>query len=354
MNKFAFVVHPLEFEDIKKRWPILRLLPDSILKSSMKYLPPFKIADFKKFESKSGVETEGCFITCPLTSQQLLNLNQAEVVDKIIASCQKAKNFGADIVGLGAFTAIVGEKGKQVAQRVDIPVTTGNSYTVAIALRAIELACDILGQHLGDKKILVIGAAGSIGKISSLLLADKVKKILLADINESAVDKLGLEIAKKTKTEVVTSNKIEKLLPEADIVLAVSSAINTLVKPELFKRGAIVCDVARPRDIGREVLAKRDDILVLDGGIVSLPGEVRFDFNFGFPVGTVYACMAETMILALEDKCINYSLGSNLELERILEIDRLALKHGFNLSSLRCQNQEISLNKINKIRQLVN
>lgn len=354
MNKFAFIVHPLEFEDIKKRWPILRLLPDSVLKSSLQYLPPFKIADFKKFKSKAGVETKGWFIICPLTSKQLVTLNEAEVVDKIVASCQKAKKLGADIVGLGAFTAIVGDKGKKVAQRVDIPVTTGNAYTVATALKSIELACDIIGQKLEEKNVLVIGAAGSIGKISSLLLADKVKKILLADINEAAVDKLGLEIVKKTKTEVVTSNEIEKLLPEADIVLAVSSAIDTLVNPESFKSGAIVCDVARPRDIGQEVLTERDDILVLDGGIVSLPGEVKFNFDFGFPVGTVYACMAETMILALEDKCVSYSLGSNLKLKKILEIDRLALKHGFSLSSLRCQSQEISLNKINKIRQLVN
>ncbi len=354
MNKFAFIVHPLEFEDIKQRWPILRLLPDRFLKLFLKNLPAFKIASFKEFESKIKAKTKGCFITCPLTSKQLVTLNQAEVVDKIVASCQKAKKLGADIVGLGAFTAIVGDKGEKVAQRVDIPVTTGNSYTVAIALKSIELACDILGQQLEQKKVLVIGAAGSIGKISSLLLADKVKKILLADINELAVDELGLEIAKKTKTEVITSNKIEELIPEADIILSVSSAVNTLINPKLLKVGSIVCDVARPRDIGKEVLAKRDDVLVLDGGIVSLPGEVKFDFDFGFPAGTVYACMAENMILALEDKCINYSLGANLELEKIIEIDRLALKHGFNLASLRCQNQEISLNKINKIRQLVN
>ncbi len=354
MNRFAFIVHPLEFTDIKERWSALRFVPDRILKATMQSLPPFKIADFKELKSKTGVKTKGGFILCPLTSKQILNSNETKVIDKIVASCKKAEKLGADIIGLGAFTAIVGNKGRKVSQRVDIPITTGNSYTVATALKSIELACNIIGQQLKQKKVLVIGAAGSIGKISSLLLADKVKKILLADINETAVDELGLEIAKRTKTEVITSSKSENLVPEADIILTVSNAVNTLVDPKLFKSGAIVCDVARPRDIGQEVLAQRDDILVLDGGIVSLPGEVEFNFDFGFPNGTVYACMAETMILALENKCISYSLGADLELEKILEIERLALKHGFNLASLRCQNQEISLNKINKIRQLVN
>ena len=46
------------------------------------------------------------------------------------SSWQKAEKLGAKIVGLGAFTAVVGDAGITVARNLNIPVTTGNSYTV--------------------------------------------------------------------------------------------------------------------------------------------------------------------------------------------------------------------------------
>ena len=50
-----------------------------------------------------------------------------------------------------------------------------------------------------------------------------------------------------------------------------------------------------------QVEKSRDDVLVIDGGMVEVPGKVDFHFDFGFPPGKAYACMAETMILVLED-----------------------------------------------------
>ena len=75
----------------------------------------------------------------------------------------------------------------------------------------------------------------------------------------------------------------------------------------------------------------------LDGyfAIVSdVPGEVDFHFDFGLAPGRAYACMAETMVLALEERCESYSLGKQMQPERVHEIARLARKHGFKLSEL--------------------
>ena len=53
---------------------------------------------------------------------------------KIIKAGKVAEKLGAKIVGLGAFTSIVGDAGVTVANNLNIAVTTGNSYTVATAL----------------------------------------------------------------------------------------------------------------------------------------------------------------------------------------------------------------------------
>jgi predicted amino acid dehydrogenase len=44
--------------------------------------------------------------------------------------------------------------------------------------------------------------------------------------------------------------------------------------PNTCSPGSVVCDVARPRDVSAMVAAVRDDILVIDGGMVDVPGPV--------------------------------------------------------------------------------
>jgi fatty aldehyde-generating acyl-ACP reductase len=92
------------------------------------------------------------------------------------------------------------------------------------------------------------------------------------------------------------------VLAEAQLILTVTSAIHDVIRPEHLQPGSVVCDVARPRDVSAMVAAVRDDILVIDGGMVDVPGPVDFHFNFGFPPGKAYACMAETIALALEGR----------------------------------------------------
>ena len=52
-----------------------------------------------------------------------------------------AQDLGAKVVGLGAFTAVIGDAGITVSNNVDVAVTTGNSYTVATALESYCKGC---------------------------------------------------------------------------------------------------------------------------------------------------------------------------------------------------------------------
>ena len=132
-------------------------------------------------------------------------------------------------------------------------------------------------------------------------------------------------------------------LREAQIIIAVTSAIEAIIQPDHVKRGAVVCDVSRPRNASRALAEQRDDVLVIDGGAVAVPGEgFDFGFDFGFPPGLSYACMAETMILALEGRFEDYSLGPEMRLEQVREMGALAEKHGFRLAGFRCFERTVS------------
>src|SRR6266536_3099508 len=157
-----------------------------------------------------------------------------------------------------------------------------------------------------------------------------------------------MELSERTvyRKIIQTGKLAEKLgadiLGEVQLILTVTSAIHDVIRPEYLQPGSVVCDVARPRDVSAMVAAARDDILVIDGGMVDVPGPVNFHFNFGFPPGKAYACMAETIALALEGRFEDYTLGKHLTRARVEEINRIAKKHGFHLSGFRSFEREVT------------
>jgi predicted amino acid dehydrogenase len=136
------------------------------------------------------------------------------------------------------------------------------------------------------------------------------------------------------------------------MVIAVSSATDVLIEPEDLRPGAVVCDVARPRNVSAAVYEKRNDVLVIDGGVIRVPGEnVDFGFNFGFPPKHAEACIAETIILALERRFECFTLGADIRLDQVEEITRLAHKHGFEVAGFRRFERAIPDEEVERIRR---
>jgi len=135
---------------------------------------------------------------------------------------------------------------------------------------------------------------------------------------------------------------------QADAIITVSSAGKELILPEHLRAGAVVCDVARPRDVSVRVSKERPDVLVIEGGVVKVPGNVEFNFRFGFPEKTAYACMSETMMLALEGRVENFTLGKDVTVEQVDEINRIAHKHGFDLAGYRSFERAVDDAAINR------
>ena len=133
--------------------------------------------------------------------------------------------------------------------------------------------------------------------------------------------------------------------------MTISSATHAIIEPHYLKPGSVICDVARPRDVSKQVANARNDVLVIDGGMVNVPGNPDFNFDFGFPPGKAYACMAETMALALEGKFEDYTVGKNIERRRVDEITSICNKHGFRLSGFRSFEKAVSAEQINKVRK---
>jgi len=350
MGDFAFIIHPIELDDVFRKFKFMRKWPASIVEGIIKLVPPFKVSEITGVRSQYA-ETSGYFVTCPLTSKQMVELPEEVVINKIIKTGKVAEKLGAKIVGLGAMTAVIGDAGITIAKNLNIAVTTGNSYTVATALQGTKKAAALMGIDLAQAEVLVIGATGSIGSVCARILARDVRFLTLLARDRNKLNHLAARILRDTGLAVKVSTDIKRSVQKADIIITVSGSAEALIDVMDLKPGAVVCDVARPRDVSKRAVELRNDILVIEGGVVDVPGEVDFGFNFGFPPRTSYACMAETMLLALEKRFEPFTLGRDLSVAQVDEITRIAEKHNFKISGFRSFERAISDEEIATIRQ---
>ena len=352
MERFAFLIHPISVrKDAARKYPILQYFPERLVEEMVRHMRPKVVSHITGVQSSTGAQAEGWFVGCPLTPRQFLELDQQFVTRKIIQSAEVAQELGAKIVGLGAYTSIAGDGGITVDRSVDIAVTTGNSYTCFTAIEGTRRGAQLMGIDPRQACVAVVGATGSIGRVCAHLMADDgVGELLLLGRDETRLQEVASELP--SGTVVRTSTDLNTMLPFADIIITVTSAVETLIEPRHLKPGAVVCDVARPRDVSVRVAQERDDVLIIEGGVVAVPGsDVDFHFNFGFPARTSYACMAETMILTLAGRYESFSLGKELELSRVREIGQLAAEHGFTLAGFRSFERAVTDEQIANIRQ---
>lgn len=341
VHRFAFVIHPLSVKFIHKhpafRWT--RFLPDALVETVAAWLPPRMISRIRGGRSPvTGQGIEGLLFSLGATPRQLLRHSERFTYRQLHQAAKRAERLGARIMGLGAFTKVVGDAGITVAREASIPVTSGNSLTVAATLEAAKQAVIRMGaKDLTRGRAMVVGATGAIGSVCSRLLAQAIKDVVLVSIEPDRLAALERKILEETPgARVVTATQAGELAADCDLIVTATSAFGQRVLDlSQCKPGAVICDVALPSDISPEEAAVRPDLLVVESGEVLIPGPVDFGYDIGLPPGVAYACLAEAALLAMEGRFESYTLGRNIEIERVKEMYRLFQKHGFKIAGLR-------------------
>lgn len=353
MKRFAFFIHPLDMVDVIRVAPQAANKRQTLVEKILEWTPPYVASHIKGLVSASGEEVEGWFIAIPFLPQQFLNLQKEKVYEKIRQGIQLAREKGANILGLGGFTSIIGDAGLQVAKMADgLPVTSGNSYTIVTAVDATIEASKRLGIDLSSATATIVGASGSIGSVCAQLIAQYVKKVVLVARNTRRLQKIADTIFQATNKEPSIFGDVSMGISKADIVITATSSSGNIIKPHDIKSGALICDVSLPHDVCREVAHMRPDVLVIEGGLVEVPGKVDLNYNFGYPPHISLACMAETMILAMEGKFEVFSIGREIKIEKVHEISQLAKRQGFRLAGFRSFDRIVTDEMVNKVREL--
>lgn len=365
VNRFAFVIHPLSQQYLTKTPPldwIASVSPAGVMnlvEKAVAYTPPFVYSRVQGVTSPTGDEAEGWLITVGGTPKEIMSHGPEFTYSRLLAAARLAKKLGAQIMGLGAFTKVVGDAGITVAKRAPLPITTGNSYSAPGALWAAHEAVKKIGLvAIGPSgkmagKAMVVGATGAIGSVCARLLAKAVDEVVLVSPEAAKLLALRDSILQETPGATIhVSASTDRELADMDMVVTATSGAGKRVLDIMqVKPGCVITDVARPLDIPAEDVAKRPDVLVIESGEIRLPGDVHMK-DIGLPRGVAYACLAETIVLALESRFENFTLGRHIEWEKVREIYRLGLRHGMELAAISGVNGVFSEEDYARVRTL--
>lgn len=343
--KFAFLIHPLSDETnyvlhfggdaLQNRWgtdPVgfcravheavgsyEDVLTEDIVEAN-------RVADeMAGLVSLRGAQADGRLYEIPLDAMRILE-EPARAMEFMEQAVEMAAQWGAKVVGLGSMTGVVGGQGKYLSERSPVPVTTGNSLTVFAAIENVHHAAAELEIDLRHETVAVVGVPGSIATACAKLLAPHCGHLILVGRRPSdRASALAQELGASLEFDIATA------VARAKIVVSATSA-GHCIEQAMLKPWSVVVDVAIPTDIC-ESHATRDDVLVLSGGLTQIPDCMPRTSKFlWFHHGMIPSCLAETMVLALEERPESFSLGRSLDVDKINEIGRIAKSHGFDFS----------------------
>jgi predicted amino acid dehydrogenase len=269
--KFAFVIHPTSFEDVVRYEPGAVGKGRPLIAKIMEWMPAYAAAHVTGVRTPDGRETEGWFVAAPYMPEQMLSLPRETVYEKILAAIELGAGFGAEIVGLGAFTGVVGDAGITIAERSPIPVTTGNSLTIAAGVASLLRGAREMEIDVSGATAVVIGATGSIGSACVELLAPHVARLVLVARNRTRLERFAASVRERTNCDIAVSTDVREAVPRGRLVLTATSSTQELIEPDDLQTGAVVCELSLPHDVGRRVALERPDVLVTEGGHMRAP-----------------------------------------------------------------------------------
>jgi predicted amino acid dehydrogenase len=105
-------------------------------------------------------------------------------------------------------------------------------------------------------------------------------------------------------------------LRDADVIFTATSDPAPVIFARHVREGCIILDLGRPADVDASVAAV-PRVEVIPGGVFRLPGDPKARLDIGYGLGLVPACLAETVILALDGAYERVSLGDRTKAEHV-------------------------------------
>jgi len=372
-NAAVFLCHPIDIGHFQSFFDLTTGILDSNLKQIVKELAPiqeFYPYHISQLEGGKGNKIDVVYLGIPLTSESFYEAIKSGRRADIIAQIQRAVNWAnkqkAKVVGLGQFTSIITENGLRIESK-DALLTTGNAFTAQATIEAMTKALLENNLDMENSSFGIVGASGNIMSVITKIVSVNSKHLTLIfnksiwnvkknvdtinDLitylskhhsNKALRRFLSHEIENKTAEEIlhdpfvisfITISTSVNALSNCNVVLTGTNAPEPFIDGRQLLENAIVVDLAVPPNVKADSLSMEQTYI--KGGIIQLPtinGKEQVLNSAIFPLdpGESYACMAETMALALDDFKGDHLIG-DIDVETVELVDKILKRQGFQL-----------------------
>ncbi len=323
----AFMIHPMTVKDAweagRFRWvlPLYRrgLFSEKAYRWLARLVRPMKVDDWHPIITADGRRARVYLVGAPLLPDQIRG-EPALAVRRAVQAAQLAANLGATVLGLGAYWSVVGNKGVDVQAQSPIAITNGGAYTAGTIKMAVPLMLARLRARGADPAAAtaaVVGANGVVGFGICRAVVEQVRRLIMVGTDQVRLDRSKELLEKRYPGTIIEATTNLERLREASIIFTATSDPDPVIHAEHVTSGCLVFDLGRPPDVDESVRAV-PGVEVILGGVVRLPGGPRGRIeDLGYGPQLVPACLAETIIIALDGCYDRVSLGDRTRTEDI-------------------------------------
>ncbi|MFH1442028.1 MAG: hypothetical protein ABIH18_08330 [Candidatus Omnitrophota bacterium] len=336
MNTFSFLSHPMNISQLKELWPLTRFIPYPFMNSFLKYFLSVKVVKIDSSGPKYNHniidnKINGFIIWMPLLPVNMERASEKYSSTRIDYALKLSKNYGAAILGLDRLFAV---RKYVSSEKHGIPVNKGNYLAAWTIFESVYRAAKVKKINFKNCTVLIIGMQDSLGVLCAKKISAHVSQCVVFDQNmdREYLKKRLKEQAVDLSVEVISRNDLDKAVKESDICICTSQDKTKVLDIGELKLHSIVCYMDQNDKFASEVRIRKD-VTVISGGLIKLPyneKEISF-YGRDYPKNIVPAAMAETMLLTLEGKLINYTTNDNANPDKLDEIADIATKYGFEV-----------------------
>lgn len=309
--RFAFLVHALSGPH--QRILGLRHFTPGLALGRRDGTSPHDLGEIARVGLRNLVD--GVVIDVPMTPEQML-ADQGRALARMERAVRALQRAGpVQAVGLGSLCAVVAGRGEALAERVDVPITTGGAAT---AWSLLENTRAVLARRPGP--VAVLGARSPVGRaVAALLSADGVPVVV---DNKRAARGLAVEVATSP----------EEAARACPVVVGAGPTGGTL-DPAALRPDAVLVDVAIPATPSGAVAP---GVRCFAGEAVRVPptwtrggwGRI-YQVIAGYGPFQVYACLIEPLVMAAQGRTRPYALGRSLDPDDVARFGEAATAYGF-------------------------
>lgn len=265
----------------------------------------------------------------PFLPEEMIRRGEAYALKRLLQAAETALGLGARMLGLGGYFASVADNNPEaINKEAKLPVTSGRSYAAWSIIEGIYRAAKFKGRALKDCGVAVLGADTALGSLCARKICEYSARVILNGLNTDKLQQVKaavIQLGREANIETDAGRASEG----ADILIIACNECPA-IDPASLRPGAIVSNISLFCSSSAG-MKRRKDITFIESGLIKVPNPGSFRARIGLPAGIVCAPLAETMVLTLTGRFVNYSSGSNIELHKAEAIADLAAASGFEV-----------------------